>query len=691
MLFRYFCISALTFYCHLSFGQTENEQINQYIERYIENSTDEVDIQQLASDIEYYLQNPLYINKAETEELFNFPIISNFQAIEILEHRQKFGDFISIYELQLLESFTVEEIKSILPFVKIYASPLNKSVKNILKNGEHQLLSLAETHLPLAQGYTKKEAEKEGNNHYQGSPIYTNLRYRFDYKKLLSFGINTEKDAGEHFIKNQNVAFDYQSIYASVSNIGIVKQLNIGDFQANFGQGLTLSTGLAFGKSSLITSSKRNFNGFKAYRSLRENAFLRGGAVAIKINKTVIGSFVSYKKTDGNGVYSNDSIDSEPDFVTNIQEDGGLHRTQSEIEDKDLIKEFQTGAYAERLFAIGKVGVVTTYRKFNTALIPTERLDNAFQFKGDSYSKTGGYYDFAWKNFNVFGEVSYGNNHSKAFVNGLLLSVNRNLDLSFVYRKYSKEFIWFQSNGFGENSKTNNEEGIYSGFELKLAPKIKLIGYYDLVNNPWLSFQTNAPSVGNDLWTELQYKPSKQFAIYYRYRREQKQKNFSIENIKQLQRSTLTRNRIHISYSPKKGIEFRTRAEWNNNVFNNNTTYGSLLYQDIIYKPFGKNLQLTGRIANSNIESFDNRIYSFEQVPLYDYPMFAHSFTGIRTYLMCRYAMSRNLQLWFRYANSHHQPSITSNNNQYQIGTGVAQINGRQKSTFTLQIRYKIK
>ena len=51
--------------------------------------------------------------------------------------------------------------------------------------------------------------------------------------------------------------------------MGKLKSLQLGDYQASFGQGLTLNTGIAFGKSSIITNAKRNFNGFGAYRSLR--------------------------------------------------------------------------------------------------------------------------------------------------------------------------------------------------------------------------------------------------------------------------------------------------------------------------------------------------------------------------------------------------------------------------------------
>ncbi|MDC1431362.1 hypothetical protein N8223_03840, partial [Bacteroidia bacterium] len=51
-------------------AQTDNEAVNQFIERYIENTADEVDIQQFASDLLIQYENPLDLNKADATGLF---------------------------------------------------------------------------------------------------------------------------------------------------------------------------------------------------------------------------------------------------------------------------------------------------------------------------------------------------------------------------------------------------------------------------------------------------------------------------------------------------------------------------------------------------------------------------------------------------------------------------------------------
>lgn len=676
-------------------AQTDNEVVNQFIERYIENTSDEVDIQQFASDLLLNFENPMDINNADAAELFEARFITNFQALEIIKHREKFGDFISIYELQVLENFSSEEVQNILPFVTLKPITIGlKNFKQIWRDGSHQILSLAEVNTPKVRGSAIADTITDlTRSHYTGSPIYNNLRYRFDYKRYISFGVNMEKDAGEPFLGEKNPkGYDYYSFYFAARDIGRLQALHLGDYQANFGQGLTLSTGLAFGKSSIITNSKRNFNGFGAYRSLRENAFLRGGALAMELGNVTVGVFASYKNVDGNALET-DSVDGEaPIITTSLQEDGGLHRTPSELADKDAISDFQTGFYVDYKLPFGRIGTVNYLRKLGTPLDPNFQPYNKFNFRGDEYYKNGLYYDFVYRNVNLYGEASHSSfENAIAQVHGALISIHKSLDASLVYRNYDKSFITLQSSGFGESSTPANEEGLYLGFETRLSRKFTVLGYYDLFASDWLRSAAAAPTSGSDFWGEVQYKPSRTFKAYYRYRTETKQANTTGQNIRTLTQVTTQRHRIHLDYTLTKGIDLRNRAEWSIYQEGNKKSFGSLIYQDIIFKPFGSNLQLSGRAAYSVIEQFDNRIYSFEQVPLYDYPLFTHSYSGMRYYILARYKLKKGLDFWFRYALAQHDVPLNSLEPNYSIGSGLNEIEGNIKRTFTLQVRYQIK
>ena len=293
---------------------------------------------------------------------------------------------------------------------------------------------------------------------------------------------------------------------------------------------------------------------------------------------------------------------------------------------------------------------------------------------------------------NLYGEVSHSSHdNATAQIHGALISLHKSLDLSLVYRNYDKAFISLQSNGFGENSNTVNEQGFYSGFQAKVSKQVTILGYYDLFKFPWLRFQTNSPSQCNDFWIEAQYKPNRQFKAYYRFRSETKQANVSGEYINALTNNTTNRHRIHLAYKVKKGIELRNRIEWS--TFNNKdkNTRGSLIYQDVIYKPFGVKYQVSGRVAYSLIESYENRIYSFEQSPLYDFPLFTHGYSGLRFYWLARFNPTRSTSIWFKYGYIQHDTPLDSQNPNYEIGSGLSATSGANRQTFTLQIRHKIK
>jgi hypothetical protein len=688
MFYKSLLLLSLLLVSIQSLGQTDNEIINSYLERYIENSEDEVDMQQFIADLTYYLEEPLNLNTATADELFKAVFLTPLQALEILQHRQKYGDFLSIYELQLLERFELEEIQSILPFVTLQTGKASFNIPKLMANAEQMLLSLAEVRTPKARGYLPRDS---GENRYAGSMLYNNLRYRFNSGRKLQFGFNAEKDAGETFFNGNPLGFDYVSAYFGVKDIGKLENLQIGDFQANFGQGLTLSNGLAFGKSSIITQSKRSFNGFDTYRSLRENAFLRGISTSFRLQQWKLGGFVSSKKMDANVAVCDTA--KNPIEFSSIQEEGGFHRTANEIADKDALQDQQAGLFAEFHHPLGKIGLISTARRFSSSIIPDQQAYNQFRFKGTSYVKSGLYYDLYLGNVNLFGEVSAQDfENQMAQSHGALIALGRRLSLTFLHRNYNRGFIRYQTNGFGEGSNTQNEIGFYTGFDFRINSSWKILGYYDVYRNPWIQFRTNSPSNGDDFWLELEYKPSRAFAMYYRYRTETKYRNFaSTENTVNVMPFTLVRHRIHLSYQINQALSVRTRAEWNTFLNNNTTSHGSLIFQDVRYKPFAKPFQVIGRIAWTNLDNFENRIYAFENVPLYDYPLYVHTRNGLRSYLMIRYMPSKQLNFWLRVAHNEDQIPLTALNQEVSIGSGLEERSGNSQQTITLQIRYLFK
>jgi hypothetical protein len=69
---------------------------------------------------------------------------------------------------------------------------------------------------------------------------------------------------------------DFKSGSLFIREAKVLKQLAIGDYQVQFGQGLTCWNSMAFGKSSFSVQVKRNAQNLRPYSSVNENSFFRG-------------------------------------------------------------------------------------------------------------------------------------------------------------------------------------------------------------------------------------------------------------------------------------------------------------------------------------------------------------------------------------------------------------------------------
>ena len=662
------------------------------IERLVEDTEDEIDIQEITDLLSNYLHHPINLNKASYTDLIKSFLFSPLQAQNIIQHRSKYGDFLRLEELQILNVLSLEQIRLVLPFVTLGFSEYEKiSFSNVLRKNKQEIMSLSQIHTPIPRGYNITDPDR---SRYLGSPVYNNLRYRFTYKDQIKFGFVAEKDAGEPFGRLNNPrGYDFYSFHLGFYKIGRINALQIGDFFASYGQGLTMFTNISFGKSGILQNLKRNLHGFQSARSLRENAFLRGVAADIQVTKSIsIGAFLSSKRIDASANVVQDTFLFEEEFISTIQEEGGLRRTQTEINNKHRVLDQQTGFHLTYQKNALKIGTISTYRRFDSEVSPKENLYNQYTFRGINYAKNGLYYDYSVLNFNFFGEVSHSSFQNQvAYISGALIGLGKYASATVLHRNYPRAFISLQTAGIGESSNTQNESGTLFGFEIAPIKKVKISGFYDVYRHDWLRFRMYSPNNGGDLWVDVFYKPSRQWQLNYRYRQKTKYRNLSEGNIYTLEETELIRHRMHLNYQLNKSLRLATRIEVSRFSFIDEPTTGSLIYQDIRYKPFGKKWEFTARAAHIYMESFDNRIFAFENVPLYQYPLFAYSFSGFRTYALIRYKPIKRMDIWFRYALSRRDYPLDRLQPAPKFGSGLEEVEGFIRNTFTLQIRYIIK
>jgi DNA uptake protein ComE-like DNA-binding protein len=698
-----FKLSLLT-YAQDTTKKVDDSAIQQQLENIAENTNDEeADYTNLVEVLVYSSQNPINLNKTNREELQALELLNEIQINNLLTHIEKNGKLITIYELQGISGFDLQTIQKIIPYVKVTDNftSAHFGAKEMFKNGQHVILFRYGRTIENQTGFSETDSAslaKSMNSRYIGSPDKIYARYRFTYGTNISWGVTAEKDQGELFFKNkqkftydwyenslkgnQQSGFDFYSAHFYLKNVKFIKALVIGDYQATFGQGLTLWSGQAFGKSSDIMSTKRSAGGLRAYTSVDENRFMRGGATTLGFKKFEATAFYSRKKVDAN---VSDTTDTGEAAEISALQETGYHSTSSEIADKDAIRQTMLGGNIAYKGGKFNVGITALSYQLDANYERALSYYNQFEFASSKNFNAGIDYNFIVRNFNFFGEAAMSKNGGKAFVNGTLISLDPRLSLTFLHRYYERNFQNLMSNGFGESTRPANEKGLYIGMVAKPTNKTTITAYYDRFEFPWLRFQANAPSYGNDYMAQFNYTPSKKVDMYVRVRTRDKQKNATgIDLINYLVPVKQSNYRFNISYSITPSIKLKNRVELiDYKLDDNKTQKGYLVYQDVVYSKLGKPLSVTLRYAVFQTDSYDARIYAYENDVPGSYSIPAYYDRGSRFYIMLDYNLTRRIELWLRY-------SQTFYDNKDVISEGsLTEIQGNTKSEVRAQVRFK--
>lgn len=524
-----------------------------------ENVEDNTDYTTLLDPLHYYRERPINLNNTSREELRELTLLNDIQINALLNHIERNGKLIALEELQTIDGFDGETIKRILPFVTLEVITEYQKItpKKIIREGSSRLLLRYQQVLETQRGYERDNIPYTDNKWYVGNPAKYYLRYRYRLAERLAAGLTAEKDAGEPFIDSDTLkqGFDFYSAHLFYYGENFVRMVALGDYHIQYGQGLVLWSGLAFGKSADVLNVKKNARGIIPYLSVEENAFMRGGAVSVGSKKIQTDIFYSDKKIDG-------STNTEQYFVSLIET--GKHRTYMERLRQKTIGQKIFGGHIQYSDSRLNLGITASHTEFSEALQKEIRPFSQFTFTGNAVTTFGIDYSYLWKNINFFGETGTSDNGAMATINGVLMALDRNVSLAVVNRHYEKEYVALQSNAFGENTVNANENGTYLAIVIKPVNKIAINTYFDRFNFPWLRYLVNAPSSGYGILSQITYTPSKIFEAYFRFRERSKPENeLGDENPLDMLCNVVQRNyRINLRYKYALNASFVSRIEW---------------------------------------------------------------------------------------------------------------------------------
>lgn len=657
--------------------------------------TDGTDYQAIFDNLAQLYSSPLDLNRASRDELSATLLLTDRQITSLLAYRTTTGDLLAVAELQAVPDFDVSTIQRLRPFVTIRSATLTADLPSPTDN---YLIARYERVLEEQKGFSEAVPSKTGTLplRYQGSPGQWYLRYRHSRPGVYSIGVTLEQDPGEAFRWNpatRQYGVDYVSFHAQIQQRGRWRNVVIGDFQQQIGQGLIFSAGFSLGKNAeTILTVRRPTLGARPYTSLSEYGYLRGLSATYRLLPNLdLTLLAAYNRRDANILAGKTALDEN--VVTSFST-SGLHQTSSDLLDLRSVGETNLGGHLHMHTQQFQLGLTVLQTGFDTKLQKRDQTYNNYEFVGKQNLVVGLHAGYVWRNLNLFGEVarssgSVTNSGGIGTVAGILASLSRRLDVSVLARHYDRNFHSFYANAFSESSRTINETGLYAGVKYILYRKLTLSGFVDWFHFPWWKYLVDGPSGGYDYLLTATYQPNRQTRFSLIFHDEHKEKNkpgaaasgskTTPKEIVGIIRRSLA---LTADYSPAPGLTMRSRIQAGTFGYASSTTssVGFALIQDVTYER-GR-LSLSGRVALFGTDDYDSRQYAYERDVLYAFSFPAYFDRGIRHYLLARYQVNRHLDIWFRYAR-------TDLTNQPDIGSDLDLIAAPHKTELKTQVRWR--
>ena len=147
-------------------------------------------------------EEPLDLNSADREDLGKLWVLNELQVFNLVAYRETYGDLLTLYELQAIDGFDHRTIDQLLPYVTVGTGPREYKIKprHIAVYGKHRMLLRVQRVLEQRRGYgndTDTGTLEDPGKHYLGTPERLFLRYGFNYRNRVRFGLSAEKDPGE--------------------------------------------------------------------------------------------------------------------------------------------------------------------------------------------------------------------------------------------------------------------------------------------------------------------------------------------------------------------------------------------------------------------------------------------------------------------------------------------------------------
>lgn len=640
-------------------------------------------IENLYDELQYHHANPININQADSIELQRLGFLTEKQIKGIHHYIYRYGQLHGIGELMLIPELDYHTRQMLSYFIYFGEAAKREGTddtwQRMLTKGRSELSSRLDIPLYNRAGYaprTQSQLDASPSRYYTGNALYHNIRYVYRYDTKFSWGFSTEKDAGEPLFPKATPLPDHLSGYIQLGDMGILKNLVIGNYRLQFGQGLILNTDFALGKNMALQGLGRQTTPIKPHRSTSEAAYYTGAAATIAWDTWQLTTFASYRKLDA-------TLDGAA--ISTLKTDG-YHRTPLELARRGNTRSNLFGAhlgYATHGFHLGATAI---YQSFNRLFAQHTEGYKRYAPQGHTFYNAS--IDYAWHHhrLSIIGETAIDKKGSIATINTLRLKATDRLYLTLLQRHYAHDYWALESKSYSSSSDICNERGLYLGADWQPHRRFQLTAYADAYHFPYLRYRVSAPSYGSDGAITARYSTnSSNLLLRYRYRLKQRDatEGFYLPEGGLVNEWT-HRLRLQWDSSPLPTLTYQAQIEGCLAQCETQSS-GFLFGINASYKPATKTheLRLSSGLTYFHAD-YAARLYGYERGLLYAYNYQSFYGTGLRYYLLLQYNHKRMPQLILtgKLGASYYFDRTT-------IGSGASLIEANHREDLQLQVRYK--
>ena len=569
-----------------------------------------------------YIADQVNIN--DTVSVAEMPFINPFQMMALRNYIVLHGQLLSLKELAFVPGF--DSITIGLLGLTAKAEPYVGDNRWRWWEGRHTLIT--------GIGGTVEQAAGYADSTYSGDNLRALMCYTYNYRNHINVRLVADKDPTEAWGRD-----NYYGYHLMLSDVGRLERLIVGRYNMQFGQGLTLWTGL------------RPFN------------FL--GQSTVRFGSGVRQATVFYEEGYQEGV------------AATVNAGAGLHLSAfaSRVDGETL-----AGGHAEYRRGNLVVGFTGTFTARDTVVV-RDYVYNYNYFRGNRIGNFGLDAMWRYRGLLLYGEAAISSEGRPALITGATLNVTGETRFGVSYRYYDPLYHNLHAQGHAIGA-TQSEQGLSIDAQTSLPLGFTFTASADIHSFPSLRYGSYEPSSGTWLRLRLDRRLGRYMHAVVRYAYRQKERNIpNIDSSLYFGENTM-RRQVQVELSADVG-SWRLTARSAYALFEGQNTdqqQGWMVAQTARY--MHGPLQAVAAVAWFDVDGYYARLYLSESCLQYAWSMPSLNGRGLRASLVLRYDICRWLTVAAKYGASWYPW-------QDSIGSGAAQTEGPLRQTWMVQLRCK--